>query len=169
MNPNLDFSEQVHLVPAFLPVDMTSGANNGDWVSLENYGKATIIFFMAVGTAADDPTITLQQGKTAAGGTPIDLTVIDRVYTKQAATDLLSTGTNTLVTQAAATTYTDADAGEQAGIWMLDVYAEDLADDYLFIQASVGDVGSQSQLGCLLYALWPARYGEQALASAIVD
>ena len=167
MNPNLDFSEQVHLVPGFLPVDMNGAGGAADWVSLENYEKVTIIFFKAVGTAADDPTVTLQQGKTAAGGTPIDLEVIDRVYTKQAASNLLSTGTNTLVTQTAANTYTNTDAGEQAAIWQFDVYAEDLADDYLFIQASVADVGSQAQLGCLLYALWPARYGEQALVTAI--
>ena len=107
MNPNLDFSEQVHLVPGFLPVDMNGAGGAADWVSLENYGKATIVFFKAAGTAADDPTITLQQGKTVAGGTPIDLDVIDKVYVKQA-TVLTATGTFTVVTQTAANTYTEA-------------------------------------------------------------
>lgn len=166
MKANLDFSEQVHLVSGFLPVDMNGAGGAADWVSLENYEKVSVIFFKAAGTAADDPTITLQQGKTVAGGTPIDLDVIDKVYVKQD-TVLTATGEFTVVTQTAANTYTEGTAGEKAAIWIFDVYAADLADDYIAIQASVGDVGSQSQLGCLLYALWPARYGEQTLLSAI--
>ncbi len=166
MNPNLDFCEQVQVVSGFLPVDMTSGANTGDWVSLENFEKATIVFFTGAGTAGDDPTITLEQGKTNSGGTNIALTVIDKVYVKQA-TNLLATGTFTVVTQTAANTYTELTSGEDAKIWIFDVYAEDLADDYKYIQASVADIGSQSQIGCLLYFLWPPRHGKQALVSAI--
>lgn len=166
MNPNLDFAEQVQIVSGFLPVDMTSGANTGDWVSLENYEKLTILLFTGAGTAGDDPTITLQQGKTNSGGTPIDLAVIDKVYVKQD-TNLLAVGTFSVVTQSAATTYTELTSGEDAKIWIFDIYAEDLDDDYKYVQASVADIGSQSQIGCLLYFLWPPRYGEQTLVSAI--
>ncbi len=167
MNPNLDFCEQVQIVPGFLPADLDSAAGAADWVSLENYEKCTVLFFAAAGTAGDDPTIDLLQGKTNTGGTPISLTVIDKVYVKQDTT-LLAVGTFTVDTQTAATSYSEGlTSGEDALIWIFDIYAEDLADDYKYIQASVADVGSQSRIGCLLYFLWPPRYGEQTLLSAI--
>ena len=167
MNANLDFAEQCQIVSGFLPADLNSAAGAADWVSLEHYEKLTVVFFKNAGTAADDPTITLQQGKTNSGGTPIDLDVIDKVYVKQA-TNLLAVGTFTVTTQTAATTFVgDATSGEEAGLYIFDIYAEDLADDYKYVQASVADVGSTAQIGCLLYFLWHPRHGKQTLVSAI--
>ena len=166
MKPNLDFAEQVQIVSGFLPADMNSGAGSGDWVSLKNYEKMTVVFFKGAGTASQDPTVALLQGKTNSGGTPISLTVIDKIYVKQAA-NLLSTGTFTVRTQVKATNFDGDDtSAEETGLYLIDIYAEDLADDYEYVQATVGNVGS-TQVGCLLYFLWPPRYGEQALVSAI--
>jgi len=167
MNPNLDFAEQVHVVSGFLPCDMNSANGVGDFVSLTNYEKLTVIFFKNAGTVADDPTVTFTQGKTAVGGTPIALSTIDRVYYKQN-TVLTAEGTFTLGTQTAASTYVgDATSGEEAGIYIFDIYASDLDDEYMSVRASVADVGSTAQIGCILYFLWPPRYGEQTLLQAI--
>jgi len=170
MNPNVDFAEQVQVVSGFLPVDMSSGANNGDWVSLKGYERCTIILFKNAGTAGDDPTLTLQQATAVAGTGAKDLAVIDKVYKKQDTT-LTGVGTFTLDTQSAATSYTDATSAEDAAIWVIDVQAEelDVTNGFDCIQASIADVGTNAQIGAVLYLLWPARYGGQVLDSAIAD
>ncbi len=173
MKPNLDFAEQCQIVSGFLPADMNSGAGAGDWVSLKNYEKMSIIFFKGAGTATQDPTVQLIQGKTNSGGTPLALDVIDKVYVKQA-TNLLSTGTFSVVTQAVGNTYTEGTSGEKALIWAIDFYADDLdiANGYTCFRATIADVGTITgpvPYGAVLYLLWPPRYGEQTLLSAIVD
>ncbi len=168
MKPNLDFAEQCQIVSGFLPADMNSGAGAGDWISLKNYEKMTIIFFKGAGTATQDPTVQLIQGKTNSGGTPLALDVIDKIYKKQASSNLLSTGTFTVVTQTADQDFVgDGTSAEEVGLYIFDIYAEDLADGYEYVQASVANVGANEQLGCILVLLWPPRYGEQTLLSAI--
>ncbi len=173
MSANLDFAEQVHVVSGILPIDMATGANTGDWVSLKNYSRVTVLFFKNVGQAAQDPTITFQQALDVSGGTPIDLDVIDKVYVKQA-TNLLATGTFTVATQTANNTYTEATAGEKALIWAIDFYADDLdiANSYDCFRVTIADMGTDTPntpFAAVLYLLWSPRYGEQALVSAIVD
>jgi hypothetical protein len=170
MNANLDFAEQVQVVSGFLPVNMATAANTGDFISLKNYEKVTIVFFKGTGTGGDDPTLTNQEATAVDGSDNTNLAVIDKIYAKQAATDLTSTGTFTVRTQTAAATFVgDATSAEEAGLYLIDVYASDLSAGFTCINASVGDIGTNAQIGALLYFLWPARYGEQALLSAIVD
>ena len=167
MNPNVDFAQQIQIVSGFVPVNLATGANSGDWVSLKNYERVTILFFKGAGTAGDDPVLTLREAKAVAGTDAQDLAVIDKVYVKQGT--LTAVGPFTKVTQAAAATYTDATSAEVQAIWAFDVLAEELSDGFDCIQANVADVGTNAQEGALLYLLWPARYGKEALPSAIVD
>lgn len=170
MNSNVDFAECVQVVPAFLPVNMAGSANTGDWISLKNYHRVTIMLVKAAGTAGDDPVITLQQATNVAGAGAKALAAVDKVYVKQGA-DLATVGTFTLVTQTASDSYTDAAAAEAQAVWLIDIQSEDLDVDGGFdcIQASVADVGTAEQLGCALYLLYPARYGQSALPSAVID
>lgn len=170
LTPNADLAEQMQVVSGFLPVDMSSAANTGDYVSLKGYERCTILFFKNAGTAGDDPTLTVQQATAVAGTGAKDLAVIDTVYVKQD-TVLTSEGTFTKTTQTAATSYTDATSAEDAAIWMIDIKAEDLDVDNGFdcINASVADVGTNAQIGALLYLLWPAKTAKATLVSAIAD
>lgn len=168
LNPNADLAEQVQIVSGFLPVDMSAAANTGDFVSLKNYERISIVVFKNAGTAGDDPTITIQEATAVDGSGAQNLAVIDKVYVKQD-TALTGVGQFSVVTQTAAATYTDATSAEDAAIWVIDVKAEDLSDGFDCINASIADVGTNAQIGCILYLLWPARYGKQALPSAIVD
>ena len=170
MNCNVHFAEQCNIVSAFVPVDMQDGANTGDWVSLKNYERVSIVLFKDAGTAGDDPTITLQQATDVAGTGAKALAKIDTVFVKQD-TALTSVGQFSKVTQTAAATYTDATSAEDQAVWVIDIQSEDLDVDNGFdcIQASVADVGSNAQLGCAFYVLWGARYGKEALPSAIAD
>jgi len=172
MSANKDFAEQVHVVSGFLPVAMSTGANAGDWISMKNYGKCTVILFKNIGKAGEDPTVVFEQA-TSIGGTGKDLDVIDKVWVKQD-TNLLAVGTFTIATQTADTSYTEATSGEDACIWMMDFSGDemDVANGYDCFRATVADVGTDTPnaaYGALLYLLWAPRYGEQALLSAIVD
>lgn len=149
----------VQIVEGFPAVDLSTGANNGDWVSLENYKRVLIVFRSGVGTAGDDPTLTVRQATDAAGTSDKNLTFAT-IYRKQAATSLASTGQWTKTTQTAAATYTNTDAAEQSLIWCVDIMASDLdvANGFKFLRATVADVGGAAQPGDLLYLLYEPRY-----------
>ena len=164
------FVQMVNLVEGILPVDLQTGANDGDYVSLKEYHYCAVVFLSAIGTATDDPTLTLQQATDAAAGSvkDLDFTVI---HTKQAATSLVAVGTWTRVTQAASNTYTEGTSAEQDLIWVVDFAAEELDADGGFncLRATVANIGSNAQLGWIGYALYEPRNPQATLPSAIVD
>lgn len=165
---NQHFLEKNQVVAGFVPLALTT-ARSGDYVSMKGYGRLAILFFKAAGTAGDDPTITLQQAQDVSG-TGVKALNFTRIDTKQGA-DLAAVGQFTTVTQSAANTYTDATSAEVQALWVLDVKAEDLDVDGGFdcVRATISDVGTNAQLGCMLYSLHEPRYATAALASALAD
>lgn len=146
------FLEGCHqIAAAFVPVDMQAGANNGDWVNMANYQRVLAVLFKAAGTAGDDPIFKLQQAKDAAGTGAKDL-LFTTIYSKVGAA-LTALGQFTKITQAAATSYTDATSAEAQAIIAVEVLAEQLDSDggFTHIQLSVADVGGNAQLGCGFY------------------
>lgn len=169
MDVNKLFVQGHQVVLGFAPVNMASGAPTSDIVSMKNYNRCTILFIKAVGTNGDDPTITVTQ-KTAVGGTTSKAVNFTRVDKKQGVA-LNAVGTFTEVTQAAGNTFTHTDLAEQQAIIAIDITGDMLDADngYDCIQATVADVGTNSQLGCLLYVLSEPRYGADPLPSGIID
>jgi hypothetical protein len=153
------FLEHNQLVEGWPIVDLQTGANTGDWVSLKNYHHVAIVFISAVGTAGDDPTLTVLQASDVAGTGSKALT-FTTIYRKQAATSLASTGTWTATTQSAANTYTNDTSAEQDLIWVVEFDSDQLDVDNGFncVSATVADIGTHAQLGYLLYILSEPRY-----------
>lgn len=151
MNGNMNLLEYVQIAEGILPLALTT-ARTGRVISLKNYRRCLVVFYKGIGTASDDPTITLAQGTDIAFGTTKALT-FTTIYVKQDATKLSDVAQWTKVTQSAGATYTDATSAEQAAIWAIDIKAEDLdiANGYDCIRASISDVGTNAQLGCVLY------------------
>jgi len=179
MSLNQHAIEKLQIVSGFLPVDMHTAAPSSDYVSLKNYGRCAIVFFKAIGTNGEDPTITLSQASDVSGTGKKALN-FSRIDKKQAATNLLSTGTFTTSTSgvpathdsfATANSWTNTDLAEQAAIVVIDVKAEDLdvANGFDCVIAEIGDVGTNAQLGCILYLLHEPREQSGTLPSAIVD
>lgn len=179
MSVNQHILEKGQFVSGIVPVALnTNPGSTSDYISMKGYGRCAIIFFKAVGTAGDDPTITLKQA-TAVAGTANKALNITRIDKKQAATNLLSTGTFTTSTSASpasndtfsTNTWTNSDLAEQAAVVVIDVKAEDLDIDGGFdcITATIGDVGTNAQLGCLMYYLHEPRNMKATADSAIVD
>ena len=173
MNPNLHGLERFQLVSGWVPSTMTT-ARTSDVISLKNYGRVGILFHKGIGTAGDDPTLTILQGTSIAFGTNKALT-FTTLYVKQDPTSLGDVGQWTKVTQSAANTYTDATVAEQAALWYIEFKAEDLdiANDYDCIRVSCSDIGTTTadQFGALLFILMDPRQqmAPEDMLSAIID
>lgn len=143
--------ERFQIAEGILPIALTT-ARTGRVVSMRNYRRMGVLFYKGVGTASDDPTITILQGTDIAFGTNKALTFTS-IWVKQDLTKLSDVAQWTKVTQSAANTYTDATSAEQAAMWWVEFQQSDLdiANGYDCIRASLSDVGTNSQIGCVLY------------------
>lgn len=154
---NQHFLEKVQPAPGFVPVNMASGANAGARFRMNLHHRLAIVFFKAAGTASDDPTLTLQQHNAAADGTSKALN-FTRVDYKMGT--LTSLAEFTTVIQASGNTFTDATLAEKQAIIVIDIKAEDLDinNGFEWLSASVADIGTNAQVGCLLYCPHEPRY-----------
>jgi len=167
----MNICENGNIVSMLYPSDLQTAVAD-DYISMENYNHLTIVFFKGVTTAADDPTLTLVQAKTAAGGSVKDLLIVDKYYKKQGT--LLSTNSDggqfTLTTQTASNTIVgDADSAEEQALWVIEIEASELDCDggFYFVQASIGDTGSNAHYGCILGILTEPRYGQESTPSPL--
>lgn len=159
------FVENNQIAVGFSPVNLATAGGTGDWFDASLYDSVAIVFVKAVGAASQDPTVTVLQGTTNAGGTTAALK-FTRVDVKQASA-LTAVGQFTTVTQSAANTYTSATAGECEAIWVVEVRSDSLDDGKKYIQASVADPGTNAQLATILYIGRNPRYASKALPSAL--
>jgi hypothetical protein len=165
---NLRFLEKNQIVQAIDPVDLNSGANAGDWVSLKNYHRCAVVVEANNGTAANDITLTLLQATDVSGSDSKALN-FTRIDVKQA-TDIGAVAQFTEVTQAAANTYTSATNGESELIYVIDFLDTDLDVDGGFdcIQLSINQAGA-AKVGSALYILHDPKYGTDPGLGAIAD
>jgi hypothetical protein len=167
----MNLVDKLQIVSGFVPVDLETGTNTGDVVSLKNYGHLTVVLFKAAGTANDDPVLTFEQGTDVAFATNKVLAVIDEYWAKQGT--LTAVGTFTRTTQAASQTVTlNATAAESQGIYVFEIDAAelDVGSGYDCVRVTVAKAGTAgAQLGCLLYLLSEPRYAAALLPSAIID
>ncbi len=136
-----------------IPVDLADGANTGHRLHLKNYGGVCIATYIAVGTAAEAPTITLQEHDAATAGTSQNLVLIAAYHEK---TELALDGDEVWATstQTAAATLTDAtwdDAGQS--LITFEVEADQLSDGFEWISVNIGDPGT-AHLGCVFYVMY---------------
>lgn len=161
----------IDIVAGIIPLDLQT-ARTGDYVSLKNAEGVLVVIFKGAGTAGDDPDFTLNQATSVAGGSAKALNAIETVYKKQGT--LTSVGVWTKETQTADEVYSaDATSAESEAIYVFDVPAAKLDVDNGFdcISVDVADVGTNAQLGCVLYILYGLREQDKPenLASRIVD
>ena len=153
-NFNAEFLELADIVPAFIPVDMQSGANNGTWVNMALCDRVVCVLFKAVGTAGDDPVFTLKQA-TDGAGTGAKALTFTRIRTKIGAIATAANQVWTVVTQSASGTYT-ATSAASAAVIVVEVLAKDLDinNGFTNVQLSIPDIGTNAQLGCAFYIPW---------------
>lgn len=138
------------------PVDLSSAAVTGRRVHLKNYKACTIVVLKGAGTAGDDPTFDVKQHTASTGGTSADLDVVTKYYVKAEAT-LDGDETWTKVTQSAASEIVDpggaTTSAEEQQIVAIEINQDQLSDGYEWISLDIADVGTNAQLGAVLYIL----------------
>jgi hypothetical protein len=152
-----EFFEQATIVPAFDPVDMSTGANNGIWVSMANYNRMAAVLFKGAGAAGQDPVFTLMQAKDASGAGAKALN-FSRIHEKIGAPSDTTVQDMALVVQAIANTTTPVSAADSA-VMAVDIKVSDLdvQGGFSWVQLSVPSVGANPQLGCGFYMMFQAR------------
>ena len=169
MTGNALLVEQTQVVSAIIPSDLSGAANNGDWVSLKNFARATVLVFKAAGTAGEDPIITLEQAKDVAG-TGVKALTFTRIDEKVGVQT--GVGQFTTVEQAAANTYVNTVSAEAQAVFAVEVLAStlDINNGFDCLRVVIPDVGANAQLGCALYLLHSVRQAPNGVVpSAIVD
>ena len=124
------------------PVDLGTAANTGHRVHMKNYDSIAFVTLLAVGTAAEAPTITLQEHTALTGGTSTNLVVIDEYWEK---TEAVLDGDEVWArtAQTAAATVTDAtwdDAGQS--VIVFEVQADSMSDGYSHLSVNIADTGT---------------------------
>jgi len=142
----------IDVLSGIIPVDLQTGANTGLRIKMDDADTAAIVFYAGKGKAGDDPTLTVLQHDAASAGNSKAL-AIRKVYTKQGASGGAMPSEWTVVEPTTANTYTHADAAENEVLWVVEFKAEDLdrANGYYWLSANVADIGTNAQLGAMLY------------------
>ena len=168
---NKEFLESHDIIPAFMPVDLSTAANTGDRVNLQNYDRCLFVLLASIGTAGDDPVVSAQQHDAASSGNSKALN-FTRIRHKVGATDIDAVGQYSLTEQSESASFDTAiiDGAENKSMIAIEVMAEDLDSEngYTFVSFNVTDVGSNSQLGAGFYILQGANYVNEINQSAIV-
>ena len=164
----MNLLDRLQIVSGVVPVNLATGANDGDWVSLKNFNHLVVIVHKGAGANGEPPTLTMEQAKDVSGTSAKALT-FTKANVKNGA-DLTAIGQFTEVTQAAAGTYALA-AGDTQAVIVVEFDAQDLdvANGFDCVRARIADVGSTSQIGMILYLLSEPRYAGKPQPSAIVD
>lgn len=149
MAANYDFFERHDVAAGIIPVNLATGANNGDWADITKFRAIAVVVFIAGGTAGQDPTITLKQARSSTGTGSKDLN-FERIWEKNGSA-LSSVSDFTLVEQDADEDYTDDDLAENQNIIGIHVNQNMVDNGFTHIRVEIPDVGTGAQIGCALY------------------
>jgi hypothetical protein len=148
----------VDISTGIAPLDLQT-ARTGKRVTLKRSASVMVVFRKGIGTAGDDPTLTLKEHSAYTGGTSQNLATITRYHLKTATTPgLVGTETWSLVTQASGATIADpggaGTSAESEQIVVFHVDGTELSDGFTHISVDVADTGTNAQLGSVDYYLY---------------
>ena len=161
---NASVAEQAKIVMGCAPAALTSTAGDGDYVSMKNYRRLTILLPVLNATTVTGGAVTLLQATSVAGGSAKAL-AMTRMWanTDCAADDAL---TKTAVTSDTVTT--NATNSKQL-LYVIEVLAEDLDKENGFDCVRLDVASMANAVGAAIYLLDGARYGSATPPTAITD
>lgn len=134
-------------------VDLATGANTGNRVSLKNADAITVLFVKETSTDTEPAVLTFEQYAASSGGSPLAYAKVDTIYKKTEAT-LDGDEVWTKVSQSAGATFTESASDDTLqGIYAITVRADQLADGYSYLAVNIADTGTTGTLGTVLYIL----------------
>jgi len=161
---NAALPEQMKFVMGCSPAALATTAGDGDFVSMKNYNRLTIVILVNNATTVTGGAVTLIQATEVAGSTTKAL-AMTRMW---ANTD---TGAGDTLTKTAVTsdTFTTTTTDNKDAMYVIEVRSEDLdvANGYDCVRVDVASMANA--VGSVLYILDGARYGGATPPAAITD
>lgn len=159
MFPNALIVEQLLFAPIAIPVDLQGATGthvDGDWINVAHMHRFGFLLYKSIGTAGQDPTITILQATSSAGAGSKALN-FTTIYTREStASEGLKTvaaaGQWTKTTQSSSNTYTTGTSAESELLWWVEFRTDqmDVTNGFDFVNLTIADVGGAAQLGAVL-------------------
>ena len=161
---NASLAEQAKIVMGCAPAALTTTAGDGDFVSMKNYRRCTILLPVLNGSTVTGGAITLIQATEVAGSTTKAL-AMTRMWanTDCAASDTL---TKTAVTN---DTFTTGTTNSKQLLYVIEVQSEDLDTANGYDCFRIDSASMANAVGAAVYILDGARYGGTTPPAAITD
>lgn len=161
---NAALPEQFKFVMGCAPATLASTAGDGDYVSMKNYRRLTIVIPILNGSTVTGGAVTLIQATEVAGSTTKAL-AMTRMWanTDCAASDTL------VKTAVSSDTFTSGTTNAKQLMYIIEVLSEDLdtANGYDCVRVDVASMANA--VGAVLYILDGSRYAGATPATAITD
>lgn len=151
--------EEAKIINVFSPASRSSAAS-GDWVSMENYDKLTLIMQMGANTAGGN--VVVKEAKTSAGGSAATLT-IGHYHKMTASSDTYTKTTANTASSADCITVGNSDDNK---IFVVEVRAAQLSSGFKFVTVGVPAAFS-AQLCSVVGIAHKARYAQSAPPTAL--
>ncbi len=161
---NASLAEQMKFVMGCAPAALTSTAGDGDYVSLKNYRRCTIVIAVLNGSTVTGGAITLLQASDVAA-TGAKALAMTRMWanTDCAASDSL------VKTSVTSDTFTTNTTNSKQLMYVIEVLAEDLDVANGFDCLRVDSASMANAVASIVYILDGARYGGATPPAAITD
>lgn len=154
--------ESMQVESGVLPKDITGAAQTGDYVSLKNYTRCTVIIQQGA-WAGGTPAVTLLQATDVAATDEKALGFTKR-WTKVAVT-----GTTFVETAVAANTFNLPAVANTMNVIEVEASSLDTNNGFDCFRVHVATPGANADLLCILYILHGARYPQAVMSDAKVD
>jgi len=164
MLQSLKLVDVAKVVQGCPPAALATAAGDGDYVSLKNYDRLTILLSVKNATTVTGGVITLKQA-TAVAGTSEKALAFAKVW---ANTD---TGAGDTLTETAVTsdTFTTDTTNSKNLLYVIEVKADDLDRANGFDCVRIDSASMANAVGAALYVLHGTRYKSPAAVAAITD
>lgn len=146
------------------PAALTSTAGDGDYVSLKNFDRATIILSVDNATTVTGGTITLKQATAVAGTSEKALS-----FSKMWANTDVGAGDTLTETAVTSDTFTTSTTNDKNLLYVMEVKAEDLDRANGFDCIRIDSTGMANAVGSVIYVLHGSRYASPLAVAAITD
>ena len=164
MLQSLKLVDVAKVVQGCPPAALATTAGDGDYVSLKNYDRLTILLSVKNATTVTGGVITLKQA-TAVAGTSEKALAFAKVWANTD-TDAGDTLTETAVTS---DTFTTDTTNSKNLLYVIEVKADDLDRANGFDCVRIDSASMANAVGAVLYVLHGTRYKSPAAVAAITD
>ena len=158
--------ERAKFVTGCAPAALASTAGDGDFVSMKNYRRLTIVISILNGSTVTGTAITLIQATEVAGTTNKALG-----FTRMWANTDTGAGDTLTETAVTSNTFTTNTTNAKSLMYVIEITENDLDRDNGYDCVRVDGASAANSVGSVLYILSEPKYVPegQALPSAIVD